>query len=241
MCTCALTGLIYLLHRLRMRVLRAQFRLVLRERTRIARELHDTLLQGFAGTLYLLKAALVELEKSPEAGRQRLVRAIEQAGQSLREARQSLVWLRSTALEDQNLAEALTAAGKRIVEDTSILFDVEVTGQVRQPRYETEAALYVVAREAINNATTHAHPTRINLKLAYSSDRIRLSVEDDGIGFDLPEALAKNNHWGLAGMQERVKAIHAEMTVDSQPGRGTRIEIVAPTRRPLHAGELSER
>jgi len=218
-------GIAYALHRVRVSILRARFRLIFRERNHIARDLHDTVLQGFAGTLYLMKAALLHLEKSPGEGRQQLARAVEQANLSLKEARQSLAWLRLPALEDQTLSNALRTAGKSLVANTPIQFDLQVTGRMWQLPYEISCELYTAAREAIHNAVIHANPSRITVTLAFASHCFRVSVEDDGAGFDVSDGLAKRNHWGLIGMQERVRRIHGEITIASGEKGGTRVEM----------------
>lgn len=228
LCACALGALVYSVHRIRMGLLRARLRVLLAERTRIARELHDTLLQGFAGTLYLLKAASLQMNSSPEEGMKGLQRAVQRGDQSLKEARQSLAYLRLTALEDQSLPEALDQACRQIVDGTSISFTMDSTGDVRPLPHEIEAALFIIGREAMNNAATHGKPGRIRVALAYQADRVILVVEDDGIGFNLDEGLSKKSHWGLTGIQERVQAFAGKLTIDAKEGIGARIEVTAP-------------
>jgi len=217
----------YGVHKLRLRQLRLRFRLVLEERSRLSRDLHDTLLQGFAGVVYQLEAAVRQIVSAPDTSRRRIDRALEQADQSLREAREALSCMRLSALENSTLLEALRAAGEQIVDGTSIRFELEVKGRIHELPYEVQATLYIIAREAINNAMNHAEPERICLQLTYSSDTVRLRVEDDGRGFDMQQAGSKKNHWGLAGMRERASHIGAKFILDSSPGCGTRVEVVA--------------
>ncbi len=216
----------YGMHRLRMRQLRSGFRLVLQERARLTREMHDTILQGFAGVVFQLEAASRQMTNSPEAGKQRMDRALEQADRSLREARLALSAMRISALENSTLPEALRAAARQIVDGTAIRFDMEVKGKARPLPDDVQANLFIIAREAMNNAMNHAHPHGLLLELAYSAHQVRLTVQDDGVGFDPQTAAAKSNHWGLAGMGERARLIGAGLTVDSAPGRGTRLEVV---------------
>jgi len=217
-------------HRFRVRELRSRFQIVLKERSRLMRELHDTVLQGFAGVIYQMEAAARQLDTSPEDSKRRLYRALEQADQSLKEARQALSSMRLSALESNTLPEALAIVGKEIVDGTSIRFDVDVSGTVRQLPYDVEANLYLIAREAVNNAMNHAKSRRILVALVYSPNKVRLSIQDDGVGFDPAAAAQKPNHWGLKGMRERASQIAAEFTVETALGRGTQIDVTVADR-----------
>ena len=221
----------YLLYWYRLRQLRSRFQLVLDERARLTRELHDTLLQGFTGVVFQLEAASRQLVASPEAGRRRIGLALEQADQSLKEARLALSCMRLPTLENTPLPEALAAAGRRIAEGTSMRFHMELKGTVRELPYDVQANLFIIAREAMNNALNHARAGHLSLQLDYSADRTRLAVEDDGIGFDPEAATPKEGHFGLRGMRERAKQIAAVLTVDSETGHGTKIEIVVKAKR----------
>jgi signal transduction histidine kinase/ligand-binding sensor domain-containing protein len=228
-CAALVAMLVYGLHWLRMRVLRSQFALILKERTRVARELHDTLLQGFAGVVFLLNAASRQFEKAPENSRKNLEQAIEQSEQSLREARQALSSMRLSLLEDHTLPEALSIAGKQIVAGAAIRLHFDIKGKPRPLAYDVDANLFIIGREAINNAMAHANPQNIYVSLRYEREAVRLLVRDDGCGFD-PQAPVERDHWGLLGMRERVKQIGGELLLKSEPGRGTTVEAVAGAR-----------
>jgi signal transduction histidine kinase/ligand-binding sensor domain-containing protein len=215
-------------HRLRVRRLVSRFQLIAQERARFTRELHDSLLQGFAGVVYQLEAAARQFESAPETSKQRLERAIDQADQSLQEARRTILSMRLPALESSTLPEALSAIAARLTGGTSILFHLEVKGRVRHLPYDAQANMYLIGREAITNSVNHAQATRILAGLAYSEKELRLMVQDDGVGFDPATAMAKKDHWGMAGMQERATQIGATLTVNTSPGRGTKIEVVVP-------------
>jgi len=206
--------------------LHGRFRLILQERTRLTRELHDTLLQGFAGVVYQLEAASRQMAANPQAGKQRLEKALEQADQSLREARQMLSCMRLSALENRTLAEALRAAGEQIADGTPIRFELAVRGKARELPYEVQACLYIIAREAMNNAASHAQPDRIALALSYGVDQVSLTVRDTGKGFDVESAESKPDHWGLAGMRERAAQAGGSLRIQSSPDRGTTVEII---------------
>jgi ligand-binding sensor domain-containing protein/anti-sigma regulatory factor (Ser/Thr protein kinase) len=222
---------VYLVYCYRLRQLRSRFQLVLDERARLTRELHDTLLQGFTGVVFQLEAASRQLLSSPEAGRRRIDLALEQADQSLKEARLALSCMRLPSLENKPLPEALAAAGRQIVDGTSICFHMELKGNVRELPYDVQANLFIIAREAMNNAMNHAKPGHLSLELDYSAGRTRLAVQDDGIGFDPDTATPKEGHLGLRGMRERARKIAGVLTVDSEAGHGTKVEIVVEPKR----------
>jgi signal transduction histidine kinase len=213
-------------HRRRVYRLKSSFRLVLQERTRLTRELHDTLLQGFAGVVYQLEAASRQMTADPAAGKNRLDKALEQADQSLLEARQMLSCMRLSALEGRTLEEALRAAGEQITDGTPIRFELSVSGKARELPYEVQACLYIVGREAMNNAGNHARPDRIAVILSYGNNAVTLTVRDDGQGFDVESAGVKTDHWGLAGMRERAVQAGGSLKIVSSPGCGTTVEIV---------------
>jgi signal transduction histidine kinase len=218
------------LHHSRIRRLRNRFQLILQERSRLTRDLHDTLLQGFAGVVYQLEAASRQMANEPELGRARLSKALEQADQSLFEARQALSSMRLPALEGRSLAEALQAAGEQITVDTPIRFELTVRGRARELSYELQACLFSIGREAMTNAATHGQPGRIALVLAYGADTVSLTVRDTGIGFDLPAAESKRDHWGLAGMQERARHAGGSLKIESSPGSGATVEVTVDER-----------
>jgi len=224
LCAAALALLAWGAHSLRQRQLRSRFELVLQERSRLTRDLHDTLLQGFAGVLYQLEAAWRQFDNAPEQSRQKLERALEQADQSLREARHAISFLRLPAVENSTLPEALLVAGKQFTDGTPIRLSLDVKGEARPFPYDVQANLYVLAREAVNNAVKHARPAHITIEFEYTPDGLRLVVRDDGVGFD-PESSPKKDQWGIPAMKERAEHIGATLTVKSSPGHGTSIEI----------------
>ena len=113
---------------------------------------------------------------------------------------------------------------------SAISFHLTVKGRVRQLPYEVQANLYLVGREAIANSVNHARAKKITAQLDYSAKSVSLSVQDDGIGFDLETAKAKKDHRGVIGMHERAKYVGATLSVDTASGQGTRIGLVVPLR-----------
>jgi len=227
-CGTALGLLVWSAHRLRVRRVVSRMQLIVAERTRVSRELHDSLLQGFAGVVFLLEAAVRQFDAAPEASRRRLEKALDQADQSIREARQMISSMRIPALENSTLPEALEATVTQMVSGIAVDFQFEVKGRVRQGPYEVEANVFLIVREAVTNSLSHASATRIRSELCYAHKELHLTVQDDGAGFDPEMALGKAGHWGFRGMRERARQIGATFSVDSAPGRGTRIDVAVP-------------
>ena len=180
----------------------------------------------FRSVVYQLEAVARQFETAPAASKQRLERAIEQADHSLEEARRTISAMRLPALENSTLPEALSAIAAQLTEDTSTAFRLEVKGRVYQLPYDKQANVYLIGREAITNSVNHARASRIAAVLVYSDTELRLTVQDDGSGFDPQAGMAKEGHWGMRGMRERAESIGATFLLDSAPGRGTRIEVV---------------
>jgi len=231
LCAIALGLMGWGIHWLRERQLRHQFQLVLRERTRLTRELHDTLLQGFAGVVYRLEASWRQFDNAPAASKEQLERALDQADRSLTEARQTITFLRMPMIENSNLAEILSIAGKQLTEGTPVAFEFTSKGEPRQLSYDEQWNLYALVREAMNNAIKHAQAKCIHLEMACSDDSIQLIVKDDGIGFDQAAAAEKKTSWGLRGMSERAKHIGGRLKVVSAPGSGTTVEFTLRPRK----------
>jgi signal transduction histidine kinase/ligand-binding sensor domain-containing protein len=214
------------IHRMRVRQVVARVQLIAAERVRFSRELHDSLLQGFSGVVYLLEAAARQFEAAPAASKQRLERALDQADQSLREARQMIVSMRIPALDNSTLPEALRETIGPMLSGMPVDYQFDFKGFERRAPYEVEANLFLIAREAVTNSLNHAAATRIRLELCYTPTELRLTIEDDGVGFDPEMAMAKAGHWGFRGMRERAHKIGATFDLNSAPGRGTRISVV---------------
>jgi signal transduction histidine kinase len=157
-----------------------------------------------------------------------LERAIEQADRSLLEARRTILSTRLPALENSTLPEALSTIAAQLTEDSSVAICLEVKGHVQQLPYDQQANVYLIGREAITNSVNHARASRIVAALTYSNKELRLTVQDDGSGFDPRAGTAKKDHWGMRGMRERAESIGATFMLDAAPGRGTKIEVVVP-------------
>ena len=196
-------------------------------RTRIAREIHDTLAQGFAGISVQLELVARLLTKAPEAAKPHLDQARQLVRSSLDEARRSVWALRSQALENSDLPSALNASVKQLLENTPMQSQVKVSGTYRELNRTIEDNLLRIGQEAITNAIKHAQAKQLRIELSYATDRVTLNVQDDGRGFDSTQQ-SPNGHFGLVGMRERVTNMGGTLTVSSQPNAGTEIFVEVP-------------
>jgi signal transduction histidine kinase len=196
------------------------------ERARMAREIHDTLAQGFASVVTHLEAADASLPPEAERPRRHIRAAEEVARSSLAEAR-TLVWaLRPEAISAAGLPAAIervAAAGG----PGSTAVEVTVSGEPRRLHVDLEVTLLRAAQEAIANARRHAGASRVTLTLTYYPDEVSLDVIDDGCGFDPSEA-ATGGGLGLIGMRERAEALGGRLTIESAPGEGTAVAVTLP-------------
>jgi len=216
--------------RLRVRSVRRQFALVLAERIRMSRAIHDTLLQGLAG-LALQVDDLAHTLEDPDrkSARARVVKMRRMVEEYIREARQSIWDLRSPRLAQSDLPHALKQAGQRVIGERPVTLDFTVTGTPHRCAAVIEEQLLLIGQEAVNNAVLHGRATRVGMEIAYDESQTRLRVSDDGCGFD-PASLAEaNGHYGLISMRERAEQVKGRVRIDSAPGRGTLVEAVVPT------------
>jgi two-component system NarL family sensor kinase len=200
------------------------------ERTRIAREIHDTLAQGLTAIALHLEGALPHLERNPARARSRLSRALQAARASLEEARRSVQDLRAAPLEGRPLGEALAALGRAFTAETGIRVHVRAAPGLDLPA-RVEAELYRIAQEALANVRRHARAATVEIALAADPRQVRLSVRDDGVGFD-PRRIPAHSH-GIVGMRERARLLGGRLRLHSGRGRGTRVVATAP--RPVAA------
>ena len=217
-------------HRRRMARAKAQFSMVLAERSRIARALHDTLAQGFAGIAFQLEAVADKLNEAPAQAQQHLNLALSMVRHSLVEARRSVMNLRSAALESCDLASALAETARQMLADRSVDVSVQTSGPPRMLAPKVEDHLLRVGQEAVTNSLKHSRATRIRIVLDYQPAFVRLSVQDNGKGFEPHGLMAANGgHFGLIGMHERAKQIGGKIEIRSRPGAGTEVVLEIAT------------
>ncbi|WP_227470453.1 sensor histidine kinase [Massilia sp. YMA4] len=209
----------------------------LAERSRIARSLHDTLLQAVQGLIMSFHAHVRQLPAGTRE-RERLDLALDRADRLLVEGRDQIMDLRASA-PPPDLAEALHEFAAGLAEPAAQAFEMTVTG-LRQPlRPQVSEELQAIAREALCNAGRYAQAERIVLEVDYGSAAFTLRVRDDGCGLDAAVAQAggRPGHWGLVGMRERAAAIGATLRMASGPGQGTALEVTLPAARAYGVAE----
>jgi signal transduction histidine kinase len=238
-CAVALLLLIWTLYQLRLNQLKHQFSKVLKvrddERTRIARDLHDTLLQSFQGiTLHFQRARSLMPDRPVEAIKT-LDTALDGAEQAIIEGRDAIHDLRSPANAARALAEEITAFGEELAAEgtdqkESVRFRTVVEGSAHALTADAYIHIFRTAREAIRNAFSHSQGHLIETELAYTESLFRLRIRDDGKGIDPDERVRAEltGHWGLKGMRERAQRLGGELEVWSEPGAGTEIELRVP-------------
>jgi ligand-binding sensor domain-containing protein/two-component sensor histidine kinase len=215
------------LYRFRVKHIEAQFSAVLAERNRIAREIHDTLAQGFAGISLQLEAVDETLSESPSVARNHLNKARSLVRKSLAEARRSVWELRSPALDSADLPAALSDVAQQLTAN-SLRVSVSVKGDRRRLPSAVEENLLRIGREALTNAVKHGRAQTIDVDVNFETDRVLLNVRDDGCGFDPDRQVTRdNNGFGLISMRERAESIGAQLNVRSSPGNGTVVTVEA--------------
>ncbi len=203
---------------------------VLEERQRLAREIHDTLAQGFTSIVVLLEAAEAATGPGPHPAQHYLDQARRTARESLGEAR-SFVWaLQPQALETATLPEALGRLTERLSEEAGVTARAMVTGTRHPLAPDTEAAILRTAQEGLANIRKHAQASDVVLTLSYLADGVILDIRDDGRGFD-PGAVGERRDGtglGLLGMRARLAEAGGTLTVESAPGEGTTLVVELP-------------
>jgi ligand-binding sensor domain-containing protein len=216
-------------YRLHVRQLHGRFALVLEERARIARDLHDTLAQGFVGISSQLDALATCLPKDPQRAHTFLDLARGMTRHCLNEARRTLMDLRVSALEGHDLAAALEAETLRWTAGSNLIVHLDVSKESKKLPHDIEQNLLRIAQEAVTNALKHASAARLSVLLKVDTQKLRLRVADDGRGCVSPDISSPvSGHLGLIGMRERAQSIGGEFRFQSQPETGTSIEVTVP-------------
>jgi signal transduction histidine kinase len=206
---------------------RGQFALVIAERIRMSRAIHDTLLQSLAG-LALQLDDLSHGGDAPASLKARVLTIRRRVEDSIREARQSIWALRSPALDSKPFPDALRDAGLRAIDGRPVAFDFRTAGTPRPCSPAVEEQLLRICQEAVTNAVQHGQPTHVGVELEYESDAVRVRVRDDGCGFNPADEHSVEGHYGVLSMRERAAQVRGRLTIASAPGEGTRVETVVP-------------
>jgi signal transduction histidine kinase len=227
------------LYRLRMHQMAREFNAHLEgrveERLRVARDLHDTLLQSFQGLLPQFQAARNLLSRRPADAGQVLDTALDDAARAITEARDSIQGMRLSTVITNELAKAVEVLSKELVEqqraanEDTTAYSVEIEGAPQDLHPVLRDEVYRITEEALRNAFRHARARRIEVEIRYDARKLRVRVRDDGTGIDtrvLQEG--RTGHYGLPGMRERAKAIGGQLEVWSEQGAGTEVQLTIP-------------
>ena len=237
LCAVFFMALLWAAYWWRVRQMHHQFEMTLdarvSERTRIARELHDTLLQGFHGVLLRFQTAFQLLPERPVEAKEKLGSAIEQAAEAITEGRDAVQGLRDSTTQTNDLALAISTLGEELAADSTghrPAFRVAVEGQSRDLHPLLRDEVYKIAAEALRNAFLHANATQVEVEIRYDDERFRLRLRDDGKGIDaaILSRQGKERHFGLPGMRERATLMGAKLTVWSEVDAGTEVEVRVP-------------
>ena len=235
---CLLLALLWAAYQWRVRQLHHQFEMTLEarvsERTRIAREIHDTLLQGAHGLLLRFQTVSQLLPDRPVEAKDRLDSAIEQTADFITEARDEVQGLRDSTVQGNDLALAISTLGKeelaRDPNNHRSVFRVAVEGEPRDLHPIVRDEIYKIAAEALRNIFRHAQARRVEVEIRYDDGQFRLRIRDDGKGID-PAILSRQGaegHYGLRGMRERATVMGGTLTVWSEVDEGTEVELNVP-------------
>jgi signal transduction histidine kinase len=203
----------------------------LEERTRIARELHDTLEQELAGIAIQLDAVAAKWSDSPQLAGQSLEIVRRMIRRSQAEARRSVWDLRSLALENSDLTTAISEIAAQVVNGSAVEIQIVVEGATSRLPRSVENHLLRISQEAVTNAIKHGACQQIRIELNYASDKVRLCVRDNGRGFDPAHSTSGcAGHFGLLGMRERADKMAGTLSLQSSLGNGTEILVEVPLR-----------
>lgn len=205
---------------------RSRMNAALAERMRIARDLHDTLIQGFSGVTMQMQALASRLKNATE--KEALREVIDDAGRCLREARQTVIGLRHAPESSTGFVDSLTRVARQLTETHPVELKLQLPGSLGPMPSEVEYNLLKIAQESIVNVIKHANATTLVVSLDSQGGRLKLTIADNGKGLSQPLETAPMGHYGLIGMSERAHHIDGTLAIDSRPGHGTTITVVLP-------------
>ncbi|MGA8668824.1 MAG: two-component regulator propeller domain-containing protein, partial [Terracidiphilus sp.] len=238
LCAALVLALVWAIYQIRVSQLRHDFALTLgarvQERTSLARELHDTLLQSFQGLMLRFEIVSQLLPDRPIEAKEKLEGAMKQAADAITEGRDAVQGLRASTLQTNDLARSINTLGEELANDWtnhgSPAFRVTVEGDPRGLHPILRDEIYRIAAEALRNAFNHAAARQVEVEIRYDNQQFRLRMRDDGKGID-PAVLSgqgREGHFGLAGMRERAIATGGKLVIWSEAGAGTEVELRIP-------------
>ena len=212
---------------IRLRKVRKEFALLLGERARIGREIHDTLLQSLVGVSLQCDSIAADLEADARIKRDKFVLMRKQVQEYIREAHEAIWDLRSGKLQDRDLGTALRESTEQAINGHNIRVQFAAATPASRPLPKIEEQVLKIGKEAVLNAVHHAHASEITVDLRYDADVLTLRVSDDGCGFD-PTYLGDDRHYGLVSMKERAAVVGGRLTVATAAAHGTSVIAVIP-------------
>lgn len=235
----AIAGIIFAAYRLRMNKLKTQFALVLAERNRIARELHDTLIQGYSGITMQLQALTGRMHS--EDDRQMLHEIILEAGQCLQDTRRSVAGLRAGVGSSAGLSQAIAIAARQAADpQQDVRLALKLEDRHQELPAEVKYNLVCIAQEAVTNAVKHSGAQDISVDLDCSGAELKLIIEDNGCGI-AKNGMSSNGHYGMIGMRERAAQIGAQLKITSVPAKGTKVFLRLPLPKDARTGSAEAR
>lgn len=195
----------------------------------MARELHDTLAHTLSGLIVQLETVKAYLDVEPETAEALLDESLIHSRYGLDETRRALSELRATPLDDLGLMLALQRLAESAAERADLKLSLELPPTQTQLSAAVEQMLYRLAQETVSNVVYHANASHLTMSLQINLDIVQLVISDDGVGFD-PEAMHKQGHYGLTGMQERVHLVQGQFSIESVFDKGTTITAIIPRR-----------
>jgi ligand-binding sensor domain-containing protein/signal transduction histidine kinase len=236
-CVLLLATAVWAGYRFRLRQVHARFQAVLNERTRLAREMHDTLIQGCAGVSALLEAHSSLDERETHAKEDLLSCARTQMRTTINEAREAVWDLRHGDGSATTIGPLFGSMSKQVSQEFGVAVEYRLSGKPFDLDQSTAHELLMVVREALHNAVRHGQPTNVWLTINFEENKFSVQVRDDGCGFDVADTLSSSNgHYGLVGLQERVKRMGGKLILNSRSGAGTELTLDIPRKVPPQNG-----
>jgi signal transduction histidine kinase len=228
-CVLLLAGIVFAAYQFRLGQLRARFHGVLEERSRLAREIHDTLIQGCTSVSAVLEAYSTFGNSDVESKQELLDCARVQLRSTIAEVREAVWDMRHSNEPAPAIAPLLQKMAEQVSHEFKVPVECQILGKPFDIAQSTGHELLMVAREALYNAVRHAQPSKVALIANFELEKFALRIHDDGSGFDpQSEAALSEEHYGLIGMQERVKHVGGTFQLKSRPGAGTDLAIEVP-------------
>jgi signal transduction histidine kinase len=228
-CVVFLLALSWWIYTLRLRAVTTRMRIRHDERERIARDLHDTLLQGFQGLILRFQAVRRHVTTDPAKALGMIDDALARADGVMEEGRDKVSSLRAVDGVEADLPAAILAASDELIDQRDVAFELAIHGRPRRLKASVHEEVYRVIREAMINALHHSGGDRVEVTVEYGRRLLEVTVRDNGVGFDA--SATQERHWGVAGMHERASAVGAQLGIWSRPGSGTEVSLRVDGRR----------